>query len=312
MDKKTVLLIVLTIFLLILGIFTEERWILVLLQLEIIICSFVYDINKIGRNIKSIINYINLIISIIGWTVWLMACFADGFFYIFIILVLLKIGSIMLEEISILKRNKKKILIIIAIIVSLVTIIATEYFILKKIYIKKVPFKIYKSHEVYNWSYFSEQGFPIRKVTTKEELDNLFNEIFNKSWQHHYGYSNVEVDENILKERYKERYKEYHIKTEEFVKEINIDDDFFDEYYLICGLYTSRNGASHFDLDYITYNKINRKIELIEEKDYRNKVAVGPSVMGSSFAYFIKVSKEYTGQTIEWKTKYIYKDFFDI
>lgn len=308
MDKKTVLLIVLTIFLLILGIFTEERWILVLLQLEIIICSFVYDINKIGINKKSIINYINLIISIIGLIVWLMACFADGFFYIFIILVLLKIGSIMLEEISILKRNKKKILIIIAIIVSLVTIIATEYFILKKIYIKKVPFKIYKSYEIYNWTYFNEKEFPIRKVTTKEELDALFNEIFNKGCQQYLRYSKEELDEDRLKKKY----EEYHIKTEEFVKEINIDDDFFDEYYLICGLYASRNGASHFNLDYITYNKINRKIELIKEKDYRNKVAVGPSVMGSSFAYFIKVSKEYTGQTIEWKTKYVYKDLFDI
>ena len=294
MNKRNKIFSIIVVFIVALAVILKEYVILLFLPAALIVFLFFnYDVKKFREKPRKFISFINLIISSILLLGMLMSFlriigeidflsynidnlnyfvldfddYIEYFAIIFIALLILRIiiliFLIMFEKFSILKNNKKKI--VIAVVILMIFCVLLKNFI-----IVKIPYKIFDVGDKY-WG--QEEGIEIIKDI------NELNMIFSTKYL-------------------AEKQEDYLI---ELIKEFEIDDNFFDNYYLVFVVEVTGNTAQPIGIDDITYNRLSRKINFIQE-DFRGN-RTGLCVMTTS-SYFIKIDKKYNGE-IEWKIKYI-------
>ena len=268
------------------GFFYSAYYILFLLLLESIA---IYDITKVFKNPDKQINYINIIIFNVCIIITMKGIMDYIGFFIPIIMICVLISrgiatiiSICITKIPSIKVNFKKIII--------VTISSCILFIsIKSIIIIKVPHQIY--YETCLWT------GKLRVIQNMNEFNELFNEdIISEDLQ---AIQILKAQQKL--EESNDAWQELKEKSKkEIVAEFNIDDKFFDKYYLVFTSDASGNTAEPMGFAYITYNKMNKRVALIQE------APILPGIGGdvySSCSYFIKIEKKYFGE-VEWKTKY--------
>lgn len=130
----------------------------------------------------------------------------------------------------------------------------------------------------------------IQTIQSMEELEKIFKEAEEK-WKLLYGsYANFGV-ENYNWEQ----------KKKDLIEDFEINDKFFDKYYIIFIVEYWSNTADKTGVDYITYNRLNNQINLVQQDTRISRS--GGCICGYN-TYFVKIDKKYDG-TVEWKIKYV-------
>lgn len=274
------------------GFFYSSLDILFLLLLEAIVF---YDITQTVKNPNKIINYINIIIFnifLLSKIIDIIDLVDESITFIMISILMLRciatLISIVFKKIPVLKRNTKKIIIgTIATTIGCLLI----FTIVKSIIIIKIPYQTCSvKYSMGGISFLWEKSGKLSIIKTRNELDTIFNEdIIND-----YCYRDAEV---FFRKPVKDLLKD---EKENVIEKFDIDKDFFDKYYLIFVSEYSGNTASPIGIDYVTYNKTNSQIRLVQEDTRGTKIG-GDVITYSS--YFVRIEKKYFGE-VSWETKY--------
>jgi len=270
-----------------------------LLLLEAIVF---YDIAQAMKNPDKKSNYIKITIFNIFIIIAIVSIMGDVSPFIFIIPFSVSIPRVVIIMISILDKrisslkdtksnNFKKILtlkinikkIIIATISCLLL-----FMIIKSMIIVKIPYQVHCNTLL---------SGKLRVIQNMNELNELFNEdiISEQSliFQQLEAQGKLEESKDLLK-------KEKEEAKQEVIEKFGIDNNFFNKYYLVFFSDASGNTAEPMGIDYITYNKINKQVKLVQEDAIVR--GIGGDV-SSHCSYFVKIDKKYFGE-VGWKTKY--------
>ena len=266
------------------GFFYSGLDILFLLLLEAIVF---YDITKAVKNPDKIINYVNIIIFNI-FVLFKIIDLVDEFVnFIMISISILRIISIIIgiafKKIPVLKHNTKKIIIG---TIATTVICLLIFTIIKSVIIIKIPYQTCHSNL---WT-----SPNLKIIQNINELDKLFNEDLINDEVLEYHVNTEMVYNKPIKDLLKDN-------KENVIEKFDIDNDFFDKYYLVFVSEYSGNTASPIGIDYVTYNKTNNQVRFIQEDTRGTKIGGSPIVTYSS--YFVKIEKKYLGD-VSWETKY--------
>lgn len=247
---------------------------------------------------KKIINLIKLMISIIMiFTIFIGLELYSDFYEPFRFIIFEGVLQIILNIIEIinvspiLRRNKRKVLIIILGIIILCIICV-------KVSIVNLKYDIYQKEVDYPYSrYIREYRNNIIIITSKEEFDNfienklnLGEEIIYESYSDFYYRGNRLSKSEIYKKfpEVKKAINELKLYKQNVELELGIDEQFFDKYNVIYGI----SSLDRSNVTSVRYNRIKDKI-FVNFK----VISTGNDV---SYETFIKVDKKYDAQ-VEWK-----------
>ena len=108
---------------------------------------------------------------------------------------------------------------------------------------------------------------------------------------------NIDELKNILEEN------EANYDYRKLINELNIDDTFFEENYLIL---TQATGDTFVpEINYVNYNKKNKQIRLVTRESIIPRECLNTTRFG---LYAIKVNKKYDSNDIEWEIKRVLTD----
>lgn len=285
------------------ALFTKEYMVTMLFWLE---CIVVYDMVRIIKDKNKIVNYINLVLSNIS-VLFLFISITEVDFDLAIKSIQLLILRVLIDAVFIIRKNQilKKIAIIILIIVLLIIVIISGcYIYTTKTTLVKVPYEVcgvidYNGVNGYNWSrYFGDIRPGFKKIESSNQLNASFETIQNNFVDtiFEYGYDKLKEEREINRSK-----EELSQKRKNLEQQFEINQDFFNKYYIIEVNESSGNSSSPMGIDYIMYDKSNDKIMFIQEDLKGNNQ--GATVMSYNH-YFVKLPKEYIGE-VEWETKYV-------
>ena len=284
MNKKFIIYTILAIFLTILGFINDIAWFYVFIA----VFFEGYYIRKIYKKDKDKINYLGIIYFIIMILIGISAtgCSIIAYYlFVFLIFFWIIINGIyfIFTKFEILKNNKMKIILAIIIVVLM-------SFIINKLIVTKIPYQEYEAQSLNG--IFNNC---IKVIENMEDLDNLLEnkEILSLEWSTSIAETEINATDNYVNKKIEEEKKK-------LIETFKIDDDFFNEYYIIFIHNLTGNTAVPLGVDYITYNRMNKEIHLVQ-KDIPF-AAEGSSVITYKCS-FIKIDKKYMGE-INWKTKY--------
>ena len=249
-----------------------------------------YDITKVVNSPDRIMNYINIAVFnlFILMAINLSSMrFASITTIIIMLTIIIRVFVILIcKKIKKKPTTKHKITKIIIGIISCIVI----FIIIKSIIVIKIPYDVY-----YN-TVLSPKKLMV--INNEKEFNELFNEdIINEQVQE----LEILQAQGKLKEK-KDLIQELkETSKQNLIEEFGIDDKFFDEYYLVFFADASGNTAVPMGIDYITYNKINKKVKFVQ----KDTIIRGFGVDDYSYcSYFVKIDKKYFGE-VGWKTEYV-------
>ena len=190
----------------------------------------------------------------------------------------------MFKKFELLKKNKMKIILALIIIVLMCIMI-------NKLIIIKIPYQEYEAQSLNGM--FNNS---IKVIKNMKDLDTLLEEKEMLSLEMSTATTQQRINDYINKKFEEEKKK--------IIETFKIDNDFFNKYYIILINDVSGNTASPLGFDYITYNRINKNIHLVQKDN--PFATIGGCVMSYKCS-FVKIEKKYMGE-INWETKYMLLD----